>query len=387
MQCGEGREGSWVGPTRESGGRHEGVGGLGPRGGSPLDAGGVAVLNLVTGGSGFLGTHLARRLLARGEGVRVLDPAEPASDLRGRVEWVAGSVLDPGVLAEACRSRGIVFHTAALVPLAKAGRRFDDVNVRGTRNVADVCVAAGIRRLVHVSSSAVYDPAVTAMPITEQSPLRPVGRYGRSKRAAELEVVWAGERGLEWAIVRPRTIVDEGRGGIFQILFDWVLAGRSVYTIGDGSNAFQLVSASDLAEACCAAAVLPEAAGETFNVGAEEFGMLDELMRDLVRHAGTGSRVVHLNAPLARAALGLLDAVCLSPLADWHYKTMDKPFWFSNAKARRVLGWAPKDSNRVMMVRAFEWYVRHRDEIDSQAGTTHRTSPPQGILRLLRWWS
>lgn len=345
---------------------------------------GATTHDLVTGGSGFVGTYLVRALLGRGGRVRVLDPAEPAEDVLGEVEWVAGSVLDPGTVAAAVRGVDTVYHTAALVPLAKAGRGFDDVNARGTRTVAAACIDAGVRRLVHVSSSAVYDPGATAMPITEDSPLRPVGRYGCSKFEAEREVVAAGERGLEWTIVRPRTVVDEGRGGIFQILFDWVLAGKDVYTIGEGANAFQLVSASDLAEACCSAAVESGARGEAFNIGAEEFGTLDDLMRELVDHAGTGSRVVHLNAPVARTVLSVLDTMGVSPLADWHYKTMDKAFWFSNEKARRVLGWTPRDGNRAMILRSYDWYVENRDEMDSRHGTTHRAAPEQGILRLLR---
>lgn len=341
-------------------------------------------MDLITGGSGFLGTHLARRLLADGTRVRLLDPAEPARDLRDRVEWSAGSVLDREAVASACRGVDVVYHAAALVPLSKAGRGFVDVNARGTGNVVEACIGAGVRRLVHVSSSAVYDPAVAAMPVTEETPPSPVGDYGRSKRMAELEVEAAGGRGLEWAIVRPRTILDEGRGGIFQILFDWARAGKALYTIGSGQNSFQLVSASDLASACVLAASEPGAVGEAFNVGAAEYGTLEDLMRDLVEHAGTGSRVVHLNAPFARAVLRTLDVLRLSPLAEWHYRTMDKPFAFSTDKAERLLGWTPVDSNRAMLVRSYDWYLAHHDDLDSRSGTTHRTSPKQGLLRLLR---
>ncbi len=343
-----------------------------------------ASLDLVTGGSGFLGTYLARGLLAQGRDVRLLDPEEPSGDLLGRVEWARGSILDPEAVAGAMRGVDVAYHAAALVPLSKAGRGFDDVNVCGTRNVVDAGIAAGIRRLVHVSSSAVYDPSITGMPITEDTPLSPVGDYGRSKRQAELEVAKSGDRGLEWVIIRPRTILDEGRGGIFQILFDWALAGKTLFVIGDGSNDFQLVSATDLTAGCILAGCVPEAAGEVFNVGAEVFGTLGDLMADLVEHAGTGSRVAHLNAPLARLALGTLDVMRLSPLAEWHYRTMDKPFRFSNAKATALLGWAPKDSNTAMIRRSYDWYVAHHGEIDSRPGTTHRTAPRQGILRLLR---
>lgn len=342
---------------------------------------------LVTGGSGFLGTFLARRLLAEGQAVRVLDPVRPPAEIAPDVEWVDGSVLEPDSVAAACRGADVVYHAAALVPLSKAGRRFGDVNTFGTALVADTAIELGVRRFVHISSSAVYDPAVTAMPVTEDTPLRPVGEYGRSKAAAEDKVREAGVRGLRWTIIRPRTIVDEGRGGIFQILFDWASAGKRLYMLGDGSNTFQLVSAVDLADACVRAASVDEAEGEIFNVGAAEFGTLGQLMEGLAGYAGAGSRVAGLNAGLARTVLGSLDVLHLSPLAEWHYRTMDKPFWCDNTKAQRLMDWVPRDTNRSLIERSYDYYVAHRSDIDGQSGTTHRTSPRQGILRVLRRFS
>lgn len=340
-------------------------------------------VSLVTGGSGFFGTHLAHALLARGDTVRLLDPAEPAEELLGEVEWARAGVLDPEALEAACRGVGVVYHTAALVPLSKAGSRFADVNERGTAAVADVCLREGLR-MVHVSSSAVYDPDVTPMPITEDAPPTPLGDYGRSKLAAERAVLDRCAGGLDGVVIRPRTIVDTGRGGIFQILYDWLLHDKKVYVLGDGSNAFQLVSAADLSSACILAAETEGVAGETVDVGTDRFGTYEDLLRALIAHSGSGSRIVHVNASLARGTLRVLDALRLSPLADWHYLTIDKPFFFDISKAGRLLGWEPRDSNDEMMARSYDWYVVHREELESRHGTTHRQSPRQRLLGILK---
>lgn len=74
----------------------------------------------------------------------------------------------------------------------------------------------------------------------------------------------------------------------------------------------------------------------------------------------------------------------LSPLADWHYMTIDKPFYFDITKAKKILKWKPKDSNKDMIIKSYDWYVAHREEVNSIKGTTHRVSPKQKLLLLLK---
>lgn len=340
------------------------------------------MMNLITGGSGFLGTALTKKLLEKGEDVRIYDLVEPVPELRGEVEFIKGDILDRGRLGDACKGVDVVYHTAALVPLSKAGKRFKDVNVEGTRNIVEVSLKSGVDRFIHISSSAVYD--LSKMPITEESPIKPVGAYGSAKYEAELVVREGQKKGLNSVIIRPRTIVGEYRAGIFQILYDWVYDGKTIYTLGDGSNLFQLISESDLCEACYAASKTEKSSGEVINIGTEEFGTLNELLQDLIKHAGTGSKIKHINATFARSLLRVLDKMRLSPLADWHYLTLDKPFYFDITKAKRILNWKPKDSNRDMLIKSYDWYVEHRDEINSMKGTTHRVSPRQRLLAVLK---
>ena len=140
---------------------------------------------LVTGGSGFFGIHLTRRLLAAGLRVRILDTAGIEDEkIEEAVEYVRADVRDARAVAEACQEVEVAFHNAALVPMARAGKGYRDTNVTGTRNVLDACSRAKVRKVVHISTSSVYGiPA--RLPIDESTALTPLGRYGKSKYQAE----------------------------------------------------------------------------------------------------------------------------------------------------------------------------------------------------------
>ncbi|GBC85577.1 UDP-glucose 4-epimerase [bacterium HR11] len=341
---------------------------------------------LVTGGAGFLGLQLVRRLQDEGVAVRILDREPPDETWLARpADFVEGDIRDPSVVAQAVRDVEVVFHLAAVLPVAKAGRAYDEVNVHGTRLLLEVCQANRVRRVVFVSSSAVYG-IPRRCPVTEETPFRPLGAYGRSKARAEQVCRAFRARGLDVMVLRPRTVIGPGRGGILTLLFRYVAEGRRVYLIGRGTNRFQLISSEDLVEACvrAARAAVP---GDDFNVGAAEYRTLREDLQGLIDHAGTGARLCPLPAVPVKTVLWLLDHLGLSPLVDWHYRTPDKDFYFDIRKARDLLGWEPRDSNVRALIKGYEWYRAHRAEIDRRVGTTHRKSVREGILQWVRRWS
>lgn len=336
-------------------------------------------MNLVTGGSGFVGSHVVERLLDRGEEVRVLDVEEPEVG-RDEITFVKGDVRDPNVVERTMEGVDTVYHNIALVPVTKAGRRFREVNVKGTRNVVEAAVGAGVEEFVHLGSSSVY--ALDDLPITEDSLLRPKGPYSESKLKSD-EIVLQ-ERRLDATVIRPRTVVDRRRSGIFQILFDWMQRGKRVYLVGPGDNQFQMVSGRDLADACIAAAGSDEANGKVYNVGTDDFGTMREAYENLIDHADTGSTVLSLPRLPTKFGMWLLDTLDLSPLTTFHYKTIDKDFYFDVSRAKAELDWEPQDSNDDCMRRAYEWAVEHGDE---REGEGHRSAPEQGALKLLRRFS
>src|SRR2546427_5015724 len=298
----------------------------------------------ISGGAGFLGLHLARRLLADGNDVRTLDVV-PLDDpgLEGSVEELRGDVRDPAAAARLATGADVVVHAAAALPIQATREKIRSVNVEGTGVTFAAALEAGVGRAILISSTAVYGvPKVH--PLFEDSPLVGVGHYGESKIEAERVAEEAGRRGLGVVVLRPKTFVGPERLGVFEILFDWIREGRRIPILGDGSNRYQLLAVEDLVEATVAAASA-DVAGETFNVGATEFGTVRSDLEALIAHAASGSRLRPVPARPAELALRALELAHLSPLAEWHYRTAHRDSFVDVSKAQRELGFKPRLSN------------------------------------------
>lgn len=336
--------------------------------------------HLVTGGSGFLGNLIARRLLERGEQVRNLDVWRDAR-APADIEYLECDIRDRDGVGRAMRGIDVVHHNVALVPLTKSGTKFWEVNVEGSRIAAEEAARAGVQAFIHMSSSALYG-VPDRCPITASTPLRPVEIYGRAKLAGEQAVqeVCAAS-GLPLVAIRPRTLLGEGRLGIFQILFDWIASGRSVYVIGGGEGGFQFLHALDMMDFYMLA--LDAGRPGVYNVGTDRFGTLREALENLIRYAGTASTVRSLPVGPTIAALGLLDRLRLSPLAPWHYLTYHKPFSF-DVTPLLAMGWRPRYSNDEMMRESYDWFLAHRDEKVGAEASAHHKPVREGFLWLLK---
>lgn len=337
-------------------------------------------LALVTGGSGYFGSLLVRRLLGRGYRVRVFDLRD-ADDRPAGVDFVAGDVRSADAVDRACRGVDVVHHNVAQVPLAKDPGLFRSVNVDGVRTLLTSARRAGVRKTVLVSSSAVYG-APERNPVTESTPPRPGEAYGAAKLEGERVAAAFVREGDDVTVVRPRTILGHGRLGIFQILFEWARTGRPLWVLGRGDNRYQFVHADDLAEACILAG--ERAGAASYNVGAERFGTMREALEALARHAGTGSRVRSLPAGPAVRAMDLCSRLGLSPLGAYHALMYGREMYFDVAAAREDLGWRSTASNEEMLCESYDWYVAHRDEVLARRDASpHRSPVRRGVLKLL----
>jgi len=343
--------------------------------------------HFITGGAGFFGLHLIDRLLAEHQDIVVYDLATLDDEyIKKGVVYVKGDILDKAALTEAMRGCEIIHHNAAVLPVSRSGKKFYEINVHGTQNVLDAALETGAKKVLFVSTSAVYGIA-KQLPVTEETPLTPLGEYALSKQEAErLCKEFRVKHDIDISIIRPRTIIGTGRMGIFGILFDWISAGKKIYMIGSGTNLYQLVSSKDLASACWLASSKP-CKNEDFLIGSEEFGTFRHSLEGLIAHAGTASKVKPMNAAFVRNTLRILDKMRLSPLVDYHYMTADKPLYFDTSKAQRMLGWKAEHSNISMLSETYDWYMENRERLKNVTGTTHRKSVKQGVLRILRMFS
>ena len=334
----------------------------------------------LSGGAGFLGLHLSRRLLADGHEVRTLDvvPLDDA-ELERSVEELRGDVRDPERVRDLVAGADIVVHAAAALPIRASRESIRSVNVGGTENVLRAAGDAGVRRVVFISSTAVYG-VPEKHPIEEGDPLVGVGSYGESKIDAEGLCRVAA---VETTIIRPKTFVGPERLGVFEILFDWIREGRRIYILGQGHNRYQLLAVEDLVGAIVRAGKEPKAARETFNVGATEFGTVRSDLQALIDHAGSSSRLQPVPVKPAEIALRGLELLRVSPLAEWHYKTAHKDSFVDVSKAQGLLGWQPRLSNRDALIETYDWYLANRGRVGG-AGVTHRVPWNQQALGLLK---
>ncbi|KPK48383.1 MAG: epimerase [Planctomycetes bacterium SM23_25] len=341
---------------------------------------------LVTGGAGFLGINLVRALLARGHEVASLDVAPfDYADCKDRVRIVTGDIRDPAAVDEATRDAEVVVHCAAALPLYTRDDIFT-TDVDGTHNVLEAARRAGARRVVHISSTAVYG-IPDHHPIHEDDRLEGVGPYGEAKVRAEGVALEYREQGLCVPILRPKSFVGPERLGVFALLYDWAKDGKNFPIIGRGDNRYQLLDVEDLCDAIYLAATLDEAAvNDTFNVGAKEFQTFREDLQAVLDCAGFGKRVVPLPAGPVIAALKVLEFLGLSPLYQWVYETAGKDSFVSIEKAEAALGFAPRYSNRDALIRNYRWYLENVETFEGASGISHRVPWKQGILRAAKWF-
>jgi nucleoside-diphosphate-sugar epimerase len=333
---------------------------------------------LVTGGAGYFGSVLAERARAAGHDVRIFDlnpPEDPGAD------HVVGDVRDLDALREACTAIDVVLHNVAQVPLARDRELFWSVNAVGTANVLLAARDAGVGKVVHTSSSAIFG-IPESNPVVEDTPPRPLEAYGRAKLEGELLCRDAAAAGLDVSIVRPRTVLGHGRLGIMAILFEFVADGAPVFVLGSGDNRYQFVHADDLADACLRAAHRPGPA--TYNIGCRDFGTMRETLQALVDHAGTASHVVSLPARPAQLAMRALGRSALVPFAPYHWLLYGESLWFDVSKAERELDWHATHSNASAVIDSYEWFLANRASLGGEGRSHHQSPAKLGLLRVVK---
>lgn len=336
---------------------------------------------LVTGGAGFLGIHVCKYLIQKNQNVISYDIAQiPAKEKPSELIEVIADIRNGDELRKIIKNIDYVVHCAGALALATP-EEINFVNVNGTKSVLDICIDQKVKRFVYISSTAVYGMP-KYHPIYEDSPLDPMGNYGISKAKAEEHI--RDVKGLEWIILRPKSFIGSGRLGIFQILFDWIESGRKIPILGNGENIFQLLSVEDFAEAIYLSA-LHATPNEIYNIGAKEFGTVNEDVGAMLKEANTGARLFHFPSKPIKFILRILEILSLSPVYRWVYDTADQDSFVSIAKAESNFGFSPVHSNQATLIETYKWYLVEGKEMAKQQGTGHRVAWKQGILRVIKY--
>jgi len=293
-------------------------------------------LYLVTGGAGFIGSHLVERLLRDGARVRVLDNFSTGSranlafarDFRRRLEVVRGDITGLGAVERAARGVRVIFHQAAMRSVPRSVKDplgANANNVTGTLNVLEGARRARVSRVVYASSSSVYGDR-PELPKREDQPALPISPYAASKAAAEMYAsVWSRLFGVETVGLRyfnvfgPRQDPASEYAAVIPRFILWGLTGKPLQVHGDGTQSRDFTYIDNVVEANLLAGAAPDVGGEVFNVGC-------------------GSRTSLLEI------IGLLEKILGHPLRRRHspWRAGDVPHTLADvSKAKRRLGYEP----------------------------------------------
>ncbi len=303
---------------------------------------------LVTGGAGFIGSHICRHLVERGERVRVLDDLsygrlENLEEIMDQVEFVQGDVRDRDVVREVMQGVDFVVHEAAVASVARSVEdplEVDRINVGGTLQVLDTARDAGVKRVVFPGSAAAYgdDPA---LPKREDMPPKPLSPYAASKLAGEYycRAFWEVYR-LETVVLRYFNVFGPGQdpsspySGVISIFLGRLFGGGELVIFGDGEQVRDFVFVEDVVRATLSACDVPGVAGETFNIGRGEGVTINKLAEVVMEATGLEGKVRHGQPRPGDVRASVADIT----------------------KARKFLGYSPEVSLKEGLVRTARWF-------------------------------
>lgn len=316
--------------------------------------------HVIYGGDGFVGRHLAKKLIADGEEVVIADIVDDHRAYYRDATFVRADVTRPSDVAKVpVAADDMVYNLSAkmLSPLQVRAKRhyfFYPVNYDGTKNIIEAMDTVGAEKLVHFTTDMIYGHTVT-YPMTEEHPVAPLGEYGQSKLDTEILAGEWRKRGMSISLFRPRLIIGPGRLGILEKLFKLIDMNLPVPMIGSGKNPYQFISVFDCAEAARLAwkAGVPN---EAYNLGSLNPPPVRKLLGDLVRHAGSKSILLPTPGWAVKRTLDLLDLLNMPLMDPEQYLIADEECVLDVSKGERQLGWVPQYRDEDMLIAAYDEY-------------------------------
>ena len=314
---------------------------------------------LVTGGEGFIGSHLVERLVDEGASVRVLALYNPFGnygwldpEVHRSVELLPGDVRDPERVNGAVEGCDVVFHLAALIGIPYsyvAPESYVQVNVQGTVNVANACRRHGVSRMVHTSTSETYGTALVA-PIPETHPMQPQSPYSASKIGADMMALsYFHAFELPVAVVRPFNTYGprQSTRAVIPTILTQLHKGAKEIRLGATSPTRDFNFVTDTVAGFLAVAACDRAIGEVVNVGSGREISIGDLVDLLVSITGSSASVVTEEDRLRPAGSEVERLLC------------------DNSRALEWTGWSPQVSLEDGLRRTSEWVAANLDRLDT----------------------
>lgn len=322
---------------------------------------------LVTGGGGFMGAALARKLRERGDEVRVFGRGSYAELEAIGIDCMRGDITDYEAVKAACDDRDVVFHVAAKVGLWGSFEDFYAVNVGGTKNVLRACQEQGVRKLVYTGSPSVVFHGGDIEGVDESAPYPEKfdSHYSRTKAQAEQMVLAADHDKLSTVSLRPHFIWGPGDRNLLPRVLAKAKAGR-LFKIGDDDKLVDAIYIDDCVEAHILAAVqlspLSEISGKAYFLSGGDPRPFWEIVDRWLAAAGlppvkkhVPKRVAFVAADACEALWRALGLTSEPPLTRFLVIALTTAHWFDISAAKRELGWQPKVKMEDGMERVAHW--------------------------------
>jgi dihydroflavonol-4-reductase len=306
---------------------------------------------LVTGGSGFIGSHLVRTLAARGDELRLLARRDSNLDHLEEIDFerVTGDITDRRAVRRAMKDAELVFHVAGSTSMRSADReRTFEVNVTGTRNVVEEAVRADVQQVVHTSSAGAIGPARPGG-TADESQVFSAGHLGiayvNSKHEAEVEAMRAAAHGLALVIVNPTFVLGpDDPSGTSNSLVKRVMLRQIPFYVDGGLN---IVDVRDVAKGHLQAAAKGKP-GERYILGGRNF-TLGRLFADIGRISGVPPPPVKVSPRLTNTAVGAARRVGFPvPVSEDELRSAEQWWTYRSTKAKKELGFKPRPHEETL---------------------------------------
>lgn len=318
---------------------------------------------LVTGGTGFTGKALVKRLIGEGHGVVALDYKEglATDDLRKLgAEVVIGSVADRNVVDQCMQRVEVVQHLAAAFrELDVSNNYYDEINIGGTRNVLEAAEKCGVAKFIYCSTCGVHGN-VENPPANEEAPINAADYYQQTKYAAEPIVHEFAKKGMKTVVLRPTAIYGPGDPERFYMIFQRVNKGRFPM-FGNGKTLYHPVYVENLVDAHMLAMESGKGEGQTYLIADEEYITIEELVTKIGNALDIKVNIQHFPILPLIVAGHIFEKVC-KPLritppifprrVDWYRQNRA----FDISKAKDELGYVPKVGLEEGLTKTAEWY-------------------------------
>ena len=328
-------------------------------------------VTLVTGASGFLGSHVLRALAERGDRLRALRRAATRTDhLTGiPCQWIEGDVLDRRSVRRALRGVDRVFHVAGVINMRWSAERLFELNVTGTRIVLEECLRAEVTRVVHTSSAAAIGPA-KPQGTADETQLFTAGHLGipyvNAKHEAEVEALRLAAQGLPIVIVCPAHLLgpgDHSRSST-DVVRAFMLRRIPAYTEG----ALNVVDVRDAARGMLLADEKGRIA-ERYILGDRNY-LWERLFADIGRLSGVEPPAVRLGPAQVEALVATLAVLPgPKPITATELRAASQWWTYRSAKAKRELQWKPQIAHEECVEETVAWYREREGERLAQHGT------------------